>query len=457
MVTVLASMLVSYTMYGVYTKTTESNLVAIGREISTLSQLEYSDFITTPQLLNEVSKRAKEENVVIWVVDSDNKIWAAVDPSEKTQITEDEIIVYYNEMMDDVEQGKIVKVHSNDDEFFKNPVITIAYPIISEDTNTVVGSVFVHQSVEMVGKTMGIIYSRIIIAGIIAAIASMIVAMFLAWNITRPITVVTRATKELAKGNFNVRIQNDAPDEIGQLARTFNDVAEELGKNEHIRQTFVADVSHELRSPMTSIQGLISGMLDGTISEGEREQYLNIILSETKRLTKLVNNLLDLTKMESNTMQPEKKMFDINELICRALFTFESKINAKNIDVDINFCNEKQEVEADPDKISQVLVNIIENAVKFIPEGGKLSIYTTETQASVFVNINNTGDPIPPDEIKYLFERFYKADKSRNREKEGTGLGLAIVKKILDSHGQKIWVESTAEGGTTFTFTLKKM
>lgn len=205
------------------------------------------------------------------------------------------------------------------------------------------------------------------------------------------------------------------------------------------------------------MQGLVQGVLDGTIPKDQQENYLNVVLDETKRLNYLINDLLDLSQIESGKLAYEFISIDINELIRRCLITFESKISAKNIEVEVGIKDEKQYVSADENRIKQVMMNLIDNAVKFTPDGGTIKIYTTETPASIFVNVNNSGGIIEKEDLPYVFERFYKADKSHTRTQEGTGLGLSIVKKILIGHGQNIWVKSKPNAGTTFTFTLKKV
>jgi signal transduction histidine kinase len=239
-----------------------------------------------------------------------------------------------------------------------------------------------------------------------------------------------------------------------QLGASLNKMAEDLKNLEESRRSFVASVSHELRSPLTSISGYVSGMLDGTIDEAERPRYLKVVLSETARLTKLVNDLLELSKFESGKFPLTKTAFDVNELMRVELLKFERRIDDKRLEVDVDFREDPCRVWADADRIRQVATNLIDNAVKFAPEGASLRL-TTEVAGDIcYVGVFNQGPSIPQEDVPFLFDRFYKADKAHTSGM-GTGLGLSIVKRILEQHGQAIRV-STGISGTTFTFTLER-
>ena len=232
-------------------------------------------------------------------------------------------------------------------------------------------------------------------------------------------------------------------------------MAEDLDRLEKTRREFVSNVSHELRSPLTSMQGFIGGMMDGTIPEGERDKYLQIVWDETKRLNKLITTLLDLSHIESGKTPLTRTRFDVNEMICRVLVRQETRINEKNLNVDIDFQNETCFVDADADRIEQVIVNLVDNAIKYGREdGGTLSLRTREEGNQARVIVADDGPQIPPEDLPQIFERFYKVDKAHTTGK-GTGLGLAIVKSIIDQHGKKIQAFSD-EKETRFEFTLDK-
>ena len=273
-----------------------------------------------------------------------------------------------------------------------------------------------------------------------------------------PFMRINSIVQRYSKGDFNVRIPLTGADEATQLARSFNTMADQLNDLEETRKSFVANVSHELRSPLTSIRGFLEAMHDGTIPAEEYDKYIDIVLSETKRMTVMVNDLLDLARIESGKTAIHLEIFDINELIRRTLITFEARIRDNRMDVEVKFAQEQYHVEADSAQISQVLRNLIDNAIKYTPEGGRLRLATYAVRREVYVVVQDSGQGIPEEDIPHLFDRFYKVEKAHTPTKQsGTGLGLSIVKKIIDRHGQTISVQSSKGKGTSFTFTLKRV
>ena len=236
----------------------------------------------------------------------------------------------------------------------------------------------------------------------------------------------------------------------------FNDMAFHIEKAEDIRNNFISDVSHELRTPMTTIGGFVDGILDGTIPKDRQSDYLVIVKDEIARLSALTNSFLDVTRNSSGKQKLEMTNFDINETIRRTLFNFEQRICEKSLEVDVVFETESCVVKADKDEITRVLTNLIENAIKFTNEGGILRISTGSRQHEVFVSVYNTGCGIAEEDRKLIFERFYKADKSRSLNREGTGIGLFIVKEIINRHGGNISVKSVEGEYAEFIFTLGK-
>lgn len=244
-------------------------------------------------------------------------------------------------------------------------------------------------------------------------------------------------------------------DEIGQLAISFNNMATSLATTEVARRSFTANVSHELRTPMTTIAGFIDGILDGTIPPEKRDDYLKIVSEEIKRLSRLVRSMLNIARIEAGELELRPDLFDVNDTVIRTVFTFEQPLEAKNIEVR-GLDGGKVMVEADPDLIHQVVYNLIENAVKFCNEGGFIDVNYSEDDSYTSVGIRNTGDGIPKDEIPHIFDRFYKADKSRSRDKGGAGLGLHIVRSIVNLHGGDIIVRSVEGEYCEFVFTIPK-
>ena len=265
---------------------------------------------------------------------------------------------------------------------------------------------------------------------------------------------------DIASGDFSKRITANR-DEIGQLASSFNYMADSLERHEKTRTSFISDISHELRTPMTSISGFVGGILDGTIPEEKRDEYLQIVYDESIRLTKLANDMLEMTKMQSHEYKLDISEFDINELVRICIIQLEQKIDSKNLEIEAEFENDKMMVLADKDAIKRVIINILDNAVKFSYNNTKIKIQTKNIKRHAYVAIGNFGAGMSTEEMQNVFDRFYKTDKSRSEDKKGVGLGMSFAKNIINLHKQKIWVESidakedTSVKYTQFTFTLE--
>lgn len=282
---------------------------------------------------------------------------------------------------------------------------------------------------------------------------------FLIRRQTRPIRRLTEAAKQLGRGDLSVRVSavGGETSETAELAAAFNNMAQSLEMAETRRSEFIANVSHELKTPMTTISGYMDGMLDGTIPPERQAHYMQIISSEVKRLSRLVRNMLDVSRMKDKGIPAEKKRsFDICGTVGETLLGFERKINEKHIEVEAELPPEGAPAYGDPDAIAQVVYNLTDNAVKFCPEGGTLTVRVEEAQNSRWlIGISNGGPAIPPEELPLLFDRFHKADKSRSGDRDGWGLGLYIVNTILLAHGEDIYVTSR-DNLTTFSFTVHK-
>ena len=293
-------------------------------------------------------------------------------------------------------------------------------------------------------------------AAFVVIIAVLAVTAF-ARKESQPLKEMAKAANAFAHGNLEsrVKINEDCSEEMEELALAFNNMASSLQKSEYQRQEFVANVSHELKTPMTTISGYIDGILDGTIPESRRDHYLHIVSDETKRLSRLVRSMLDISQLQKEEGIPEEKKmhFDLEECVGQVLITFEKKINDKFLDVDVDFPEYPVYTMANRDYITQVVYNLLDNAVKFCPQGGTLGLRIKEGGSKVYVSVSNTGDTIPADELPLVFDRFHKLDKSRSQNRDGWGLGLYIVKTIVCSHGEDISV-SSKDGKTEFTFTM---
>ena len=290
-------------------------------------------------------------------------------------------------------------------------------------------------------------------------VVAVVVMAYGARMISRHLRDMASAARDFGHGKLEsrVKVEKRSPKEVQELAHAFNNMATSLQKSEQQRQEFVSNVSHELKTPMTTIGGYVDGMLDGTIPPANQEKYMRLVSDETKRLSRLVRSMLDVSRLQAQTSVPEeqKRRFDACECAGRVLVSFEKKIVDKNIDVQTDLPDQPVYTVAVEDSITQVIYNLMDNAVKFCPEGGSLLLSVKPEDKKIVVAVENDGPTIPEEELPLVFERFHKTDKSRSRQKEGWGLGLYIVKSIIQSHGEDITVTSK-DGRTRFQFTLPK-
>ncbi len=293
---------------------------------------------------------------------------------------------------------------------------------------------------------------------ILTALAVMVVAfaftMFTTRRQTKPLKEMAQTVREYGRGEFDKRMsETERTDEMGELARAFNAMADSLDQAEKRRSEFVANISHELKTPMTTIAGFADGILDGTILPQQEAAALETISSETKRLSRLVRRMLDVSRLHAQDGVTAQQPFDIVELTARTMVSLESKINDKSLDVVAALPETAIKVWGDPDAITQVCYNLLENAIKFSRPGGHLWVEITEQGGKAVVAIRNEGETIPPEEQALIFDRFHKSDKSRSMDRDGVGLGLYIVKTILNEHKEDVSVQSE-DGVTEFRFTL---
>ena len=313
--------------------------------------------------------------------------------------------------------------------------------------------VFIAANSERVVGMLQEITQMFLIIIVIALIGTLIVSYFLSSRMTRPLKTMANAAKEFAAGDFSVRVPEDNHcDEIDELATSFNNMARDLEQLEELTQGFIGNVSHEFKTPMTTISGFVDGMLDGTIPQDQQKKYLHIISEEVKRLSRMTMSMLAAAKIQSGELIISPVPFDFSELASQILLSFEQKITAKNIEVDADLADRLM-VMGDRDHVFRAVYNLVDNAVKFINEGGTLRVTAYPAGAFCEFSISNTGDGIAPEDIPHVFDRFYKTDRSRSRDRSGAGLGLYIVKNIINLHGGDISVRSDG-GETEFSFTL---
>ena len=291
---------------------------------------------------------------------------------------------------------------------------------------------------------------------VVLFLLSLIILIFFTELVYLPLRKITTATEQYAVGNMGYEFSVESEDEMGYLAASLSYMAGEIARQEDDQKKFIANVSHDFRSPLTSIKGYLVAMQDGTIPPEMHDRYLGIVINETDRLTKLTNEMLTLNNLNTKGMLLDKSDFDINTVIRKVAESFEGTCLDKNIAIELVLTDDKMLVNADMSKIQQVLYNLVDNAIKFSHKDSSIKIETTEKHSKVFVSVKDSGIGIPKEDQKLIFDRFYKSDLSRGKDKKGTGLGLAIVKEIIKAHEENINVISTTGVGTEFIFSLPK-
>lgn len=338
--------------------------------------------------------------------------------------------------------------------FYDSNFYTVALPL-KDSQEGILGYVFVSQNTSTalnVWKTIQPLFFLICLAvSIIALVLSFTSSKYMA----QPLRDMAAAARRFGHGDTSVRVEDTGrDDELGELTAAFNSMADSLEKSEEQRREFIANVSHELKTPMTTISGFADGILDGTIPPEQQNRYLQIISSETKRLSRLVRSMLELSRLQADERDSLLlKSFDISETLRLTLINFADKIEQRGLDVDFQVPEEPMMVRGDMDAITQVIYNLLDNAIKFAREGTPIGVSLWKDSAKAYVSVRNHGNTIPQSEIPLLFDRFHKGDRSRSQNRDGVGLGLYIVKTILNNHNEDIAVTSR-DGVTDFVFTL---
>ncbi len=342
---------------------------------------------------------------------------------------------------------------SNLDGFYKIAHMTYAIPLNIEEFN---GTIFAATCDYSMSVLLNSMIKTVIMSSLWIMFASFVAVYFITERFIAPIREMRRAAKNFANGDFEVRVNVTGNDEVAELGQAFNNMASSLATMENMRATFLANVSHDLRTPMTTISGFIDGIIDGAIPPDKHEYYLGVIASEVRRLSRLVSQLLELSRMQAGERKFTMTSFDVCELAREILIASEQRINKKNLDVEFECDEYNMYVLADRDAIHQILYNICDNGIKFSREGGKYQINIKDIGRKVEISVRNEGEGICEEDLPYVFERFYKGDKSRGLDKTGVGLGMFIAKTIIDAHNETIKAESVHGEWCKFTFTLEK-
>lgn len=428
----------------------EEEMNNLARSFNDMIAQEAEDGEVNPEvLLSELLSLEKYSGLRVWLLIGDR--FYSADPTMNIDIKQ----LSQDEILEVVKTGKskfrsVRYKQLPDTEFY-----SLIYPIdIKGETVTVM---YLNRAEPLINANLSAMNRLMIIALLIALFYSSITIFITTRQVSGDIKKLNNGVKFITKGNFDYEFNTTRNDEIGELSRNFNRMAEELKALEDSRRKFVSDLSHDLRSPITSIKGYIVGVLDGTIPPEKWDKYLTIAKEETDRLTKLINDILDLSKMQAGELSVQKIEFDVHELLLNILSRFEERLEKKQVDVKFKLLSGDVTVLADQSLIERVIYNLLDNAVKFINENGTLEIMTNHKGGKMLIGIRNTGEVIPTEEIAHIWQRFSKLDSSRGMVKDSSGLGLSIVKEILDLHGEKIDVYSNEMIGVMFVFSLTKV
>ena len=347
------------------------------------------------------------------------------------------------------QEGEIVSRVS----FQNRQCFVVGTPIYSN--GRIIGTVFAIAETGFDNLSFAV-FRIFLISAFFCLILAFICLYYLTKKMVTPLQQMSKAAKQFAVGDFSYRVKVSGEDELADLGRAFNDMADALDVLESSRRSFVSNVSHELKTPMTSIAGFIDGILDGTIPKDKQDYYLKIVSAEVQRLSRLVISMLNMSKIESGDFEMKPRNYDIADQIIHILLTFEQKIEEKNIDIRGLDNFSPTYIVADPDMIYQAIYNLIDNAVKFTNEGGYIEFTLTDNGTAIELKIKNSGTGIKNEELSRVFERFYKVDKSRSLDAKGAGLGLYLVKLMIEMHAGKVAAKSESEDTAEFSFTLPK-
>lgn len=336
--------------------------------------------------------------------------------------------------------------------FYPSPRYIAATPVKRD--NTTVGYVFAGASSESVKVLINDSIKIYVLLSAVPLIIMFVAILLMTYRINKPLNLMSQAAKAMAKGDFSKRIPVTSNDEIGELAVSFNQMTNSLSRLEETRKSFIANVSHEMRTPMTTIGGFIDGIIDGTIESEKQSYYLGIVSSEIKRLSRMVQSMLNLARLESSEFVLKREAFDFREQIVGIVIGQEQRIEEKKIDILGLDSLPAVTLSADKDLIYQAVYNLVDNAIKFVNEGGSISFLVNVDSNNARFSITNTGTGIPRGDLPFIFDRFYKLDKSRAANKNSMGLGLYIVKTIIKNHGGTISVSSKEDEFTRFEFVL---
>ena len=423
---------------------------ALYKEATLIANTYASDLYEYTTSLDSVKKQLDALDTylsaTIWIINPSGRM--ILDSTQPIDVSTEKIVENFDPT---ITAGSYYTI-GNFFEYFDENMLSVLAPITSD--YTVKGYVVIHTSIDELEQTKEGFLKISYITFLVLFMLSLIILVFFTESVYLPLRKITTATEHYASGNMHYELNIDSNDEIGYLASILSYMAGEIAKGEDNQKKLVANVSHDFRSPLTSIRGFLEAMQDGTIPPELYPKYIDIVLNETQRLIKLTNSLLTLNNLNTKGMLLEKTVFDINRIIHDTVVSFEPSFHQKQLKANLILTDEQMMVHADMGKIQQVLYNLLDNAIKFSHSDSEIKIETYEKHSKIFVSVKDYGIGIPKENINQIWSRFYKTDLSRGKDKKGTGLGLSIVKEIIRSHNEIINVISTEGVGTEFVFSL---
>lgn len=431
---------------------TKERANALYREATLIANTYASDLYNSETTLEAVKSQLDALDTylgaTIWIINPSGRM--ILDSAAPMDVENEVVIENFNPT---VTEGSYYTI-GNFFGTFTEPALSVFAPITSDFK--VKGYVVIHSSMSSIQEETDDLLNISYIMLVILFLLSLIILIFFTEIVYIPLRKITEATEQYASGNMHYEFSVESEDEMGYLAATLSYMASEIASSEDNQKKLVANISHDFRSPLTSIKGYLEAMLDGTIPPELHEKYLTIVLNETERLTKLTNSLLTLNNLNTKGMMLDKTDFDINQTIRNVAASFEGTCREKRISIELILTGDEMYVTADMGKIQQVLYNLLDNAIKFSHHDSVIKLETTEKHNKIFISVKDSGIGIPKDNLKLIWDRFYKTDISRGKDKKGTGLGLSITKEIIQSHSEHINVISTEGVGTEFIFSLPK-
>lgn len=422
----------------------EANLITQQTIRGYISGIYTEDYMTVR--FNELEEYL---NIKIWYADKNGNLVTVSNREQYEHLP--------NNIFDLDSKEKIGTTFSSNGRFygtFDENTISVGVPIYSD--SELQGYVLIHTPINEINTIQTNVFTITYMPFLVIVLLTFITLAFLSQKVLRPMAKINATAREYAAGNFDAKTNIVRNDEIGELANSLEYMASELSKLDEYRKNFISNISHDFRSPLTSIKGYLEAMLDGTIPPDKYDKYLNIVLSESKRLTKLTTGLLELNDFDNYGPILKTSSFDLLDIFNSVTLTFEKVANDKHITFDISNSASTSIVVADKTKITQVIYNLVDNALKFSSANSTIYISLSEKNDKLFVSVKDQGTGIKKESQNKVWERFYKTDPSRGKDKQGTGLGLSITKEIIKAHGENINLLSTEGVGSEFIFSLSK-